>query len=147
MRGCSVSGLDTVRITELTGHADDALVRAGGVVTLKGWVVMERMKLLILVAGGCLGGLLMLGVILLGVCARWRPVVMSLHRSFLAIARAVVNHDGEAGTTMDPMVWSAGAHPKRRRLVHAVRDRAFLPGPLGIWDAECVHVLASAFCG
>ena len=29
----------------------------------------------------------------------------------------------------DPLLWSAGALSKRRRLVHAVRDRAFLPGP------------------
>ena len=34
--------------------------------------------------------------------------------------------------------------PKRRPLVHAVLDRAFLPRPLGIWDSECVNVLASA---
>ena len=44
------------------------------------------------------------------------------------------------------MVWSAGTRPKRRRLVHAVRDRAFLPGPLGIWDSEWVNVRASAVC-
>ena len=31
-------------------------------------------------------------------CSRWRPVVLSLHRFFIAIARAVVNHDGETGT-------------------------------------------------
>ena len=42
---------------------------------------------------------------------------------------AVVNHDGRDGTAPDPLVWSAGARPKRRRLVHAVRDQAFLPGP------------------
>ena len=44
-----------------------------------------------------------------------------------------------------PLVWSAGAHPKRRRLIHAVRDRAFLPGPRGIWDSGRVDVPASAF--
>ena len=63
-----------------------------------------------------------------GVCVRWCPVVLGLHL-FFAIARAVVNHDGLAGTSLDPMVWSAGGAPKRRRVVHAVRDRAFLPGP------------------
>ena len=31
MRGCSVLGeLDTVRVTKVKGHADEALVRAGG---------------------------------------------------------------------------------------------------------------------
>ena len=60
-----------------------------------------------------------------------------MHRFFVAIARAVVNHDGEAGTSMDPMVWSVGSVPKRRKVVHAVRDRAFLHGPTGIWVGRC----------
>ena len=63
-----------------------------------------------------------------GVCGRWYPVILDFHRFFIAISRAVVNHDGREGTAPDPLVWSAGAHPKRRRLVHAIRDRAFLPG-------------------
>ena len=61
------------------------------------------------------------------VCGRWYPVLLDLHRFFIAVSRAVVNHDGHSGTAPDLVVWSAGAHPKRRRLVHAVRDRAFLP--------------------
>ena len=64
-----------------------------------------------------------------GVCGRWYPVI-------LAISRAVVNYDGREGTAPDPLVRSAGAHPKRSRLVHAVWDRAFLPVPLVIWDLE-----------
>ena len=36
------------------------------------------------------------------------------------------------------MVWSAGSLPKRRRLVHAVRDLALLPGPPDIWLGEWV---------
>ena len=56
-----------------------------------------------------------------GVCGRWYPVILDLHRFFIAISRAVVNHDGLGGTAPDPLVWSAGALPKRRRLVHAVR--------------------------
>ena len=60
-----------------------------------------------------------------GVCGRWYPVLHDLHRFFIAISRAVVNHDGGVGTAPDPLVWSAGALPKRRRLVHSVRDRAF----------------------
>ena len=81
-----------------------------------------------------------------GVCGRWYPVILDLHRFFIAISGAVVNHDGHDGTAPDPLVWSAGALPKRRRLVHAVRDGAFLPGPLGIWDSEWVNVPASAIC-
>ena len=81
-----------------------------------------------------------------GVYGRWYLVVLDLHRFFIATSRAVVNHDGWDGTAPDPLVWSAGAHPKRRGLVHAVRDQAFLPGPPGIWDSEWVTVPASAIC-
>ena len=65
-----------------------------------------------------------------GVCGRWYTVILDHHRFFIAISRAVVNHDGRDGTAPDPVVWSAGALPKSRRLAHAVRDRAFMPGHL-----------------
>ena len=65
-----------------------------------------------------------------GVCGRWYPVILDLHRFFIAISRAVVNHDGRGGTAPDPLVWSAGAHPQRRRLVHEVRNRLFCLGRL-----------------
>ena len=81
-----------------------------------------------------------------GVCGRWYPVILDLHRLFIAISRAVVNHDGNDGTVPDPLVWSAGALPKRRRFVHAVRDRATLPGPPDIWDSEWISVPASVIC-
>ena len=78
-----------------------------------------------------------------GVCARWRPVVLGLHRVFVAIARAVVNHDGLTGTSLDPVVWSVGGAPEGRRAVHAVRDRACLPGPAGVWDGDWGVVAAT----
>ena len=81
-----------------------------------------------------------------GVCGRWYPVIVHLHGFFIAISRAVVNHDGRDGTAPDPLVWSSGAYPKRRRLVHAVRDLAFLPGLPGIGDSEWVNVPAAAIC-
>ena len=60
-----------------------------------------------------------------------------MHRFFIAVSRAVANHDGGAGTSIDPLVWSAGSAPKKRRV--AVRDRAHLPGPpdllVGAWVA------------
>ena len=79
-----------------------------------------------------------------GVCGRWYPVILDLHRFFIAISRTVVNHDCHGGTAPDPFVWSAGALHKRRRLVHAVRDRAFLPGPPGIGESKWVNVPTSA---
>ena len=36
------------------------------------------------------------------------------------------------------MVWSAGSLPKRRRIVHAVRNLAMLPGPPALWLGEWV---------
>ena len=57
---------------------------------------------------------------------------------FVAVARAVANHDDGSGTAPDPLVWSAGSLPKRPSVLHAVRDFAFLPGPVGIWDGGWV---------
>ena len=121
-------GLDTVRISKVKGHADEALVRAGrardldrlgnngadeaadfGRGRVPWWIIDSRRNHS-------------------GLCALWRPLVLGLHRFFIAIARAVVNYDGVAGTSLDPMVWSVGGAPKGRRVVHAVRDRAFVPG-------------------
>ena len=93
---------------------------------------MELTRLLILVVGGCRGGLLMLGGIFLVIAPR--PF-------FIAISRAVVNHDGSSGTSIDPMVWSAGSAPKKRRV--AVRDRAFFPGPADLWVGAWVGVAAT----
>ena len=74
-----------------------------------------------------------------GGCGRWYPVVLDLHRFFfIAISRAVVNHDGDGGTAPDLMVWSAGALLKRRRVVHAVRNLAMLPGPPAFWLRDWV---------
>ena len=72
------------------------------------------------------------------VCNRWYPVVRLLHRFFIAIARVVVNLGEGRGTAPDPLVRCAGSLPKRPRITHAVRDFAFLPGPVGIWDGSWV---------
>ena len=139
-------GLDTVRITKVEGHADEGMVLDGR--------VREVDRLGNNAADGAADfGRRRVGRAVIdarrnlsGVCGRWYPVLLVLHWFFIATSRAVVNHDDRDGTAPDPLVWSAGALPKRRRLVHAVRDRAFLPGPPGIWDSEWFHVPASAIC-
>ena len=83
------------------------------------------------------------GRYLSAVCGRWYPVVMDLPRFFIAISRAVVNHDGSDSTALDPLAWFSGALPKRRRLVHAVRDGAMLPGQPAVWEAGWISVPAS----
>ena len=73
-------------------------------------------------------------------CARWYPVVCDLHRFFIAIARAALNEDGLAGTSLHPVVWATAANPKRRRVEPVVRNFAWLPGPPGLWTARWFRV-------
>ena len=103
-------GLDTVRITKVKGHADEVVVHDGRVRELDSWVTTLLMRLLTLVVG--------VGHAvtdarrkLSGVCGRRYRVALDLHRFFIAISRAVVNHDGSDGIALDPLVWSAGALP------------------------------------
>ena len=137
-------GPDTVRISKVKGHADEAMVLHGQVREV------DRLGNNAADEAADFGRRRVGNAVidarrnLSGVCNRWYPVVLELHRFFIAISRAVVNHDGGTGIAPDPLVWSAGALPKRRRLVHAVRDRAFLPGPPGLWDSDWVNIPDSA---
>ena len=106
-----VRGLDTVRITEVKGHAYESMV-------LDGWVrEIDRLGNDAADEAADFGRRRVGNVIvdahrnLSGVCGRWYPVVRDLHRFFIAISRAVVNHDGRDGTP-NPLVWSAGSFPR-----------------------------------
>ena len=55
----------------------------------------------------------------------------------------MVNHNGGAGTSLDPLVWSAGSAPKKRRV--AVRGSGILAHPAGI-DAEFRKAWLPYFC-
>ena len=137
-------GPDTVRISKVKGHADEAMVLLGlvrqsdrfGDRAADDAANFGRRRVVNAVIDARRN--------LSGVCGRWYPVLLDLHRFFIAISRAVVNHDGHDGAAPNPLVWSAGARPERRRLVHAFRDRAFLPGPPCIWESEWLHVPSSA---
>ena len=72
--------------------------------------------------------------------------ILDLHRFFIAISRTVVNHDGLGGTAPNPLVWSAGALNKRRRLVFAVRDRAFFAWASWHLELEWFRVPAAVVC-
>ena len=87
-------GLDTVRITKVKGHADEVWFSMVEFGRLTGLVMTLLMRLPTLVGGGLALLLLMCGRNLSGVCGRWYPVILDLHRFFIAISRAVVNHDG-----------------------------------------------------
>ena len=75
-----------------------------------------------------------------GVCRLWYPVVLVMHRFFIATSRAVVNCDDSSDLAPHPLVWSAGGLPKWRRIADVVRDVALLPGPLHLWDSGWVCV-------
>ena len=145
--------LDTVRITKVKGYADEGMVLGGRVREL------DRLGNDAADEAADFGRRRVGNAVidarrnLSGVCGRWYPVILDLHRFFIAISRAVVNNvhrffiaisravvnnDGSNCTAPDPLVWSAGALPKRRRLVHAVRDRAFLPWPRGKCSCACI---------
>ena len=119
-RMLDLRGRDTVRVTKVKGHADEGMVFDGRVRELDKFgndaadeaadFGRRRVGPAVIDARRNLSG----------VCGRWNLVLLDLHRFFIAISRAVVN-DGIDGTAPDPMVWSAGALPKRRRIVHAAR--------------------------
>ena len=137
-RMLDLRGRDTVRVTKVKGHADEGMVFDGRVRELDRLgndaadqaadFGRRRVGLAVIDARRNLSG----------VCGRWSPVLLDLHRFFITISGAVVNHDGFGGIAPDPMVWSACSLPKRRRIVHAVRNLAVLPGPPALWLGEWV---------
>ena len=141
----NLRGRDTVRISKVKGHVDEGIVLDGRVREVDKWIGNDAADEAADFGRRRVGN----AVIdarrnLSGGCGRWYPVILDLHRFFIAISRAVVNHDDGGGSAPDPLIWSAGALSKRRRLVHAVRDRALLPGPPATWDSGWVDVPASA---
>ena len=136
-RGCFIfRGLDTVRITKVMVHVDKTMV----LVREDDWLGNDAADEAADIGRGRVGNAVIdVRRSLSGVCGRWYPVILDFHRFFISISRAVVNHDGHDGTAPDPLLWSAGALPKRCRLVHAVRDGAFLPGPPGCGSLAIYH--------
>ena len=76
-------------------------------------------------------------------CARFYPVAQELHRFFIAIARTALDNDGVTGATLHPVVWSAVANPKRSRVEQAVRNFAWLPGPVHLWASDWFRMLVA----
>ena len=107
-RMIDLRGSNTVRVTKVKGHADEGMVADGRVRVLDRLgnnadeaADFGRRRVSSAVSDARRN--------LSGVCSRWYPVILDLHRFFIAISRAVVNHDGFVGTAPDPMVWSAGS--------------------------------------
>ena len=90
-------GLDIVRVSKVKGHADDGMILHGRVrredklgndaANEAADLGRRRVSPAVIDARRNLSG----------VCSRWYPVILDLHRFFIAISRTVVNHDGHVG--------------------------------------------------
>ena len=107
-------GRETVRVTKVKGHAEDADVQSGRV-RLEDQLGNAEAE-----AAADLGlrheDLIDAWRRLLKVRSHWYPVVLQLHRFMIAVARVTVNHDGRGGTAPDPLVRDQGSRPKARKL-------------------------------
>ena len=117
-RMLDLRGRDTVRVTKVKGHAGESMVLDGRVREV------DRIGNDAADVAADFGRRRGARRNLSGVCGRWYLVLLDCHLFYSAISRAVVNHDERDGTALGRLGWSAGPLPKRRRLVHAVWDRA-----------------------
>ena len=134
-------GVDTVCISKVKGHADDGMVLHGQVrredklgndaADEAADFGRRRVSPAVIDARRNLSG----------VCGRWYPVILDLHGFFslpflalwlIMMVLAVLLLTLLFGLLM-LLIRGVG-------LVHAVRDRAFLPGPPGIWCFEWYQV-------
>ena len=86
----------------------------------------------------------MLVVTCLGSCGRWYLVILDLHRFSLPFLVPWLIMMVGMVLLLISLFGLLVLSPRGAGLVHAVRDRAFLPGPPGIWDSEWVSVPATA---
>ena len=126
-------GTGNAAVTKVKGHADEGLVAQGRVREVDRGGNNEADAAADLGRKRVHYSISDAGRLVFRACARWYPVVQKLHRFFIAIARVALNDDGVAGTTLHPVVWSAAANPKRRRVEQAIRNFAWLPGPAHLW--------------
>ena len=126
----SLRGFDTVKVSEVKGHATPAMVASGDV----------RAEHLVGNDGADtaadLGRLRQSDDVitarrnLLRVRRLWYPIMLDLHRFMVAVSRIEVNYDGFGGTAPDALVWDQGGIVKARApTFRLIVDCAFLPGP------------------
>ena len=120
-------GLDTVRITKVQGHADDGVVLDGRVREIDRLGDDAADEAADFGRGEVGNAVIDTRRNLSGGCGRWYLVILDLHRFFIAISRAVVNHDGRDGTAPDPVFWSVGTISKRRRLRYGALVDSLVP--------------------
>ena len=126
-------GVQSVKISKVKGHADDDMVAVGRV------RVEERVGNDLTDRAADVGRRRVSDFVMdvrrrfLSACSSWYPVVLDLHRFFIAIARAAVNEDGCAGVALHPTVWPSGGPTKKRKVHVSAWEFAWVPGPVGLW--------------
>ena len=108
-------GRETVRVTEVKGHAEDADVQSGRVRLEDQFGNAEADAAADLGRRHQSEVLIDAGRRLLKARCYWYPIMSDLHRFMIAVARVTVNHDGRGGTAPDPLVWDQGGRRKVRR--------------------------------
>ena len=140
-------GRETVRVTKVKGHAEDADVQQGRVrlVDQQGNAEADT--------AADLGRRHQSEVLidarrrLLKARSHWYPIMLDLHRFMMAIARSSVNHDGRSGTAPDPFVWDQGRTKARKLDMRVNVDLASLPGPPGFLGRPWIQVDAGHISG
>ena len=129
-------GFDTVKVSEVEGHASRAMVDSGDV-SLEDLVGSNGAD-----AAADLGRLRQQDAVitarrdLLRVRRFWYTIILDLHKFMVAISRIEVNHDGFGGTAPDAMVWDRGGVVKTRTpSFRLIVDHATLPGPPGFLNS------------
>ena len=126
-------GVRSVRISEVKSHADDDMVAVGRV------RVEDRVGNDLAHRAADFGRRRVSDLVMdvrrrfLSACSSWYPVVLELHRFFIAIARPAVNEDDCAGVAFHPTVWSSGGLIKRRKVRVSAWEYAWVLGLVGLW--------------
>ena len=111
-----LKGVQSTKVSKVKGHADDDMVAVGRV------RVEDRIGNDLADRAADFGRRRVPDLVIdvrrrfLTAYASWYPVVLELHRFFIAIARAAVNDDGCAWVALHPTVWSSGGLAKRRKV-------------------------------
>ena len=89
----------------------------------------------------------MLGVLCLGFCGRWYPVILDLRRFFIAISRAVWSiMTVEMVLLQIPRFGLLVPSPRGVGWFMRIGTGHFCTGDLVIWESEWVGVPASVIC-
>ena len=141
-------GRETIRVTEVKGHAEDLDVQQGRV------RLEDQLESAEADIAADLGRRHQSEVLidarrkLLKFRCYWYPFVPLLHRFMIAVARVTVNLDGRGGTARDPLVWDQGGPKKACKLDIWVNvDLASLPGPPGFLGGPWIQFHGAGISG